>query len=67
MWLLVKNPGKVNIKYMIEIIVILKQSGKCAVGFVLFGIVMDYVINSFQEKAAWTRHFTPPSVISNLS
>ncbi len=65
--LLVKSHGRVGVQYILDIVVILKQSGKCAVGFVLFGIVMDYVINSFQQKAAWTRHFTPPAVISSLS
>lgn len=58
-----KEPWKGKHIHIFDSSVILKQSGKCAFGFVLFGIAMDYIIDSFQQKAAWTRLFTPPTVV----
>ena len=34
-----------------------KTSFYSAVGFVVFGWVIDYVMDSFQEQVAWTRPF----------
>lgn len=42
---------------------IISAATKCSIGFVIFGLVMDYVIDSFQEQAAWTEHFKLPKTV----
>ena len=49
--------------YSLRFVGIVSSATKCSIGFVVFGLVMDYVINSFQEQAAWTEHIKLPKTV----
>ena len=62
---LVDNPFEVSV-YLFNFVTfvgIISSATKCSIGFVIFGLVMDYVIDSFQEQAAWTEHIKLPKTV----
>lgn len=64
-WSRVINHSEVgfSLKFRVYVVAMISSATKCSIGFVIFGLVMDYIIDSFQEEAAWTRHIKMPNSV----